>query len=766
MKKINLIPSILIQILLLIILNQCAGFIDIKTSDIDEWIEKKAFPIVISFFNDDKIDDVTLYYSVNNKEAKSVNLDKKGKEYYYTIPGSEMIAGEFKYYVMYMFKDKEKTSKTYNVHVLTIEEARKKFEKKLYRRISFNPPKETPVNRDLTLILNVSKSTPTTEVTIHYKKPDQNTYKSKKLINNNDNFTAVIKKEELKQGYDTYYFTINEMNEDVGILEVFYPFEGSNNPLTYKILSLEELKEIMKKELYSCINHKVPEDVYVINDLDLNLAVNYSQSMYIKEFSENKLNAVIYYTKKNNDAVFKKASMKKTDNNKFIYKITSKELFEGYDRYFFKISDYTEDAGLVEIEYPLNGQENPLQYNILDAEEVKKILENDLYERIKHTEVKEAKEGSDLLIIFSVNKMKNDTKGIVFYNKENDDSYKKVEAYLDKNNRFIAKIPKEDIRLGYDQYFIRIKEPNSYFEYIIVVLPKSGAKSPYQYNIIKLKDLIYNGIDFEELKDIESGTPVNVKIKLNFLLDDTKVFLKYRLSDDTMEYHTLPMNQDGKIFNIGMSQALLQPGRRIDYYFEIRVKSENINITYPKKEILPLYFYIKKEPSSNQDENNVFGDTNQTHDNMLIGRIYKIEENTEKLPDNLNKDYEALNTKLYTRKIDISKRDFTEGFPGVKNIIEWFAIQYKGSIVIKKEGEYKFKIISDDGAKLYINGKLVVDNDGIHKSKAANGKIYLKEGTYKIRLDYFQGPRYEIALQLFVHEPNEGEKIFDLKNFE
>jgi hypothetical protein len=79
---------------------------------------------------------------------------------------------------------------------------------------------------------------------------------------------------------------------------------------------------------------------------------------------------------------------------------------------------------------------------------------------------------------------------------------------------------------------------------------------------------------------------------------------------------------------------------------------------------------------------------------------------------------------------------------------------------------YKFRLLSDDGSKLYIDSILIIDNDGTHAPKSITGEIYLSPGTYPIRVDYFQGPKMQIALQLFVTLPGEEERLFDLKDFE
>ena len=131
----------------------------------------------------------------------------------------------------------------------------------------------------------------------------------------------------------------------------------------------------------------------------------------------------------------------------------------------------------------------------------------------------------------------------------------------------------------------------------------------------------------------------------------------------------------------------------------------------------------------------------------------------------MQKDHESLIV-LYTRKLDIPQMDFKKGSPVFGDIFKWFGIQYRGVITIKESGLYEFRLLSDDGSKLYIDDILVIDNDGIHESISKTGEIYLAPGTYPIRLDYFQGPKKEIALQLFTALPGRDEKIFDLRDFE
>jgi len=67
-----------------------------------------------------------------------------------------------------------------------------------------------------------------------------------------------------------------------------------------------------------------------------------------------------------------------------------------------------------------------------------------------------------------------------------------------------------------------------------------------------------------------------------------------------------------------------------------------------------------------------------------------------------------------------------------------FIIRFESFIKIDEAGDYKFYTSSNDGSKLYIDGKQIVDNDGLHGPVQQSGKVKLDTGMHKIRVDYFQ----------------------------
>ena len=78
--------------------------------------------------------------------------------------------------------------------------------------------------------------------------------------------------------------------------------------------------------------------------------------------------------------------------------------------------------------------------------------------------------------------------------------------------------------------------------------------------------------------------------------------------------------------------------------------------------------------------------------------------------------------------------------PNVDTAMPWtvaFAQRYRGLITIPAAGSWTFSTTSNDGSKLFINGQLVVDNDGIHASQTRSGSITLPAGVAIFDLKYF-----------------------------
>ena len=146
----------------------------------------------------------------------------------------------------------------------------------------------------------------------------------------------------------------------------------------------------------------------------------------------------------------------------------------------------------------------------------------------------------------------------------------------------------------------------------------------------------------------------------------------------------------------------------------------------------------------------------------LEGVVYHISKHSKAIPDLRKIKPQG---KIYASALNIPLRDFTEGFPGVTKREEWFAIEYTGRFWIEKPGLYRFALTSDDGSKLFIDDQAVVDNDGIHAVDTKSGSVELGGGIHKIRVQYFQGPRFQVALILEIAAPDQELHVFSTDEF-
>lgn len=68
-----------------------------------------------------------------------------------------------------------------------------------------------------------------------------------------------------------------------------------------------------------------------------------------------------------------------------------------------------------------------------------------------------------------------------------------------------------------------------------------------------------------------------------------------------------------------------------------------------------------------------------------------------------------------------------------------FVLHITGFVNAPVAGKYEFSLNSDDGSKLWIDDKLVVDSDGLHAAgEPKSAEVDLTKGDHKIRIEYFE----------------------------
>src|SRR5690625_3799017 len=78
---------------------------------------------------------------------------------------------------------------------------------------------------------------------------------------------------------------------------------------------------------------------------------------------------------------------------------------------------------------------------------------------------------------------------------------------------------------------------------------------------------------------------------------------------------------------------------------------------------------------------------------------------------------------------------------------------------IPADGEYAFRVTNDDGALVYIDDQLVLENDGPNNSTSVEGTVHLTEGVHRLRIEHYEGG-YNQRLSFYWKPP--GASDFDL----
>lgn len=67
------------------------------------------------------------------------------------------------------------------------------------------------------------------------------------------------------------------------------------------------------------------------------------------------------------------------------------------------------------------------------------------------------------------------------------------------------------------------------------------------------------------------------------------------------------------------------------------------------------------------------------------------------------------------------------------------AIRFEGWFKLQSAGKYTLHLGSDDGSKIWIDGKLIIDNDGIHPHTVISKTVELYKGEHKVEVGVFDG---------------------------
>lgn len=67
-----------------------------------------------------------------------------------------------------------------------------------------------------------------------------------------------------------------------------------------------------------------------------------------------------------------------------------------------------------------------------------------------------------------------------------------------------------------------------------------------------------------------------------------------------------------------------------------------------------------------------------------------------------------------------------------------YAAAFDGALWIREAGEYTFSLTSDDGSRLFVDGRPVIENDGEHTPIEVTADVALIPGVHAIRIEFFE----------------------------
>jgi cytochrome c len=159
------------------------------------------------------------------------------------------------------------------------------------------------------------------------------------------------------------------------------------------------------------------------------------------------------------------------------------------------------------------------------------------------------------------------------------------------------------------------------------------------------------------------------------------------------------------------------------------------------------------------DEKNEFEQLAENKDYPgLAVSLYTIESyntNLYDLPKQVDPIYTAVAPALH-----INEESFTRESKAREGVL----LHARGFINVEKDDNFVFRLISDDGSRMWLDNKLLIDNDGFHAPEAKEAEIALKKGKHPVEIVFYQGGG-GLALSLqWARHGNSTFTVIDEKN--
>ncbi|CAJ1349270.1 unnamed protein product [Effrenium voratum] len=137
----------------------------------------------------------------------------------------------------------------------------------------------------------------------------------------------------------------------------------------------------------------------------------------------------------------------------------------------------------------------------------------------------------------------------------------------------------------------------------------------------------------------------------------------------------------------------------------------------------------------------------------LEGQYFYLSYSPDSIPG-----MDSLVPDLVKIDLEVNQVQTLSAWPGL-SVEDHFAARWTGYVKIEAPGTYRFTLNSDDGSRLFINGALVVDNDGVHGMQSLTGEISLVAGFHSLQIDYFEGQDESGMILLYSGPDTAGSRV-------
>ncbi len=174
---------------------------------------------------------------------------------------------------------------------------------------------------------------------------------------------------------------------------------------------------------------------------------------------------------------------------------------------------------------------------------------------------------------------------------------------------------------------------------------------------------------------------------------------------------TVPLGMLASKYTLdGLAQFLEKP-------HEVRKSGRMPNFGLTAEQAVDLATYLLRDAILGDGANNM--------------RAAFFEGSWEKLPD-FSQLSPYQETELYG--LDILAGGRRDGFAAV----------FETTFVAPVDGEYRFRISSDDGSRLVVDGEPLVVNDGVHPKSTKEANVSLAAGPHSVSIEYFENGGEEV----------------------